>query len=106
MDSKTKTLVDLQSLEFSGNEPKNKTRQMETLRKNADHSLLAKYEIRKRQYGGRSIVPMRGNCCSGCWLQQSQQTRSRAHSQVLECDHCGRLLFDPTKRKHLKIEIV
>lgn len=106
MNSRAQALVDLQSLEFSGKQPKGKSGRMEKLRGGAGRTLLAKYEIRKKNFGSRSIVPIHGNCCSGCWIMQSQQTRLRAHDQVLECDHCGRLLYNPSKRKLLRTEII
>ena len=106
MNSNTQVLVDLQSLEFSSKEPKSKRRRMETLRKSVGHTLLGKYEARKKLYGGRSIVPIHGKCCSGCHVAQSQQARSRAYDQILECEYCGRLLYDPVKREPLKIIII
>lgn len=106
MNSRAQALVNLHLLEYSGKELTSKAGRIRALRIDAGHTLLAKYETRKKYYGAGSVVPLHGNCCSGCWVAQSQQTRLRAHDQVLECDHCGRLLYDPAKRNVLKVVII
>ena len=110
MDEKAKALVDLQQMEFAAKKEKqqsvsNRTEAVERLRTRIGSQLLRQYETKKRRYGGQSIVPVRGNLCSGCHISLSLGTRRRAYSEVTECDHCARLIYNPARKRRLKIEI-
>ena len=110
MDDKAKALVDLQTLEFSKKRQKkqnvsNHTKMIQVLRSRVGALLLRQYENRKYRYGSNSIVPVRGNLCSGCQIWVSLGTRRRAYTHVTECEHCARLLYNPARRKRLRIEI-
>jgi len=110
MNTQTKALVDLHYLEFRGRRSeRGRARALEgkiaRLRRRAGHALLHKYEIRKPNYGASCIVPIRGRFCSGCWVALSLQMRRRAYNQLTECEHCARLLYNPSRPKRLRMEV-
>ena len=111
MNEKAKALVTLQNLEFSSRrsqkEPvKPEVGTIEHLRSRVGSQLLRQYENRKRRYGATSVVPIRGDLCSGCHISLSLGTRRRAFSEVTECDHCARLVYNPARRRRLRIEVM
>ena len=110
MDEKAKDLVNLQHLEFASRrqqvpEVHNRENAIEQLRSRIGSQLLRQYDHKKRRYGASSIVPIRGNLCSGCQISLSLGTRRRAYNTITECEHCSRLLYNPSRRRRLKIEI-
>jgi predicted nucleic acid-binding Zn-ribbon protein len=111
MNHKAKALIDLQSLEFRMKQQRRQvvskhTAAIARLRSEVGPQLLHQYETRKRRYGATSVVPIRGELCSGCRISLCLGTRRRAYTVVTECEHCARLLYNPAKRRRLRIEIV
>lgn len=111
MNDKAKDLIHLQNLEFAVREEKqqpvpNKTAAIDRLRSHINPQLLSQYDSRKRRYGGSAVVPIQGNACSGCRISLSLGTRRRAYTAITECEHCARLLYNPERRRRLKIEIL
>lgn len=56
--------------------------------------LLSNYEKLKKRYR-RSIVPVKGDVCLGCFMRipTSLSTRGRSDQQVITCEGCGRILY-------------
>jgi uncharacterized protein len=61
-----------------------------------ERGLLSRYtRIRKAKKFGPAVVPLRGECCTGCNMSVPPQV----HNEILEgkimhtCRHCGRLLY-------------
>ena len=108
MDTNTRALLNLQSMEFPQRQPPhrgaaNQTR-MRMVRKDIAIQVLREYETRKRRYGSTSLVPIRQDACTGCQVAVSLRTRLRARSKITECEHCARLLYSPM-RKHRPVRI-
>lgn len=58
-------------------------------------TLLARYEMIRKDKGGLAVVPVEdGNSCGGCKMGLSSSTvkRLQAGSDVETCDNCGRIL--------------
>lgn len=111
MNDKAKALVNLQNLEFSLEQGKQQpvskqTAAIKRLRAHISSDLLSQYDTRKRRYGASSVVPVQGNLCSGCRISLSLGTRQRAYASVTECEHCARLVYNPARKRRLKIEIL
>jgi predicted nucleic acid-binding Zn-ribbon protein len=68
--------------------------------------VLEQYDFRKKRYGSKSVVPVKDGACSGCHVALSTHTQEIAKDHVVECEHCGRLLYNAERRKRLKLEIV
>ena len=62
--------------------------------KDLDEELLFKFERIVRSTEGYGIVPLEGNCCTGCYMNLPAHfvNRVRSASEVLFCTH-GRLVF-------------
>jgi predicted nucleic acid-binding Zn-ribbon protein len=106
MENSIKQLVHLQNLEFRANGSRRKLTEIAHLRSDIAEQILRKYDTRKRRYGARSVVPIEGVVCSGCQMALSLGTRRRAHQQLTECEHCARLLYNPTRIQRIRAEIV
>ncbi|MFP4379823.1 MAG: hypothetical protein ACLFUS_04895 [Candidatus Sumerlaeia bacterium] len=108
MNSKAKKLLSLQSLEFdedkkNGNNSREKT--IEKLRSAVSAQTLHNYDIKKKRYGSNSVVAIENGHCSGCNVSLSLKTVRESNSHVVECEHCGRLLYNPKRHKRLVIEV-
>ena len=112
MNSTTKALLDLQTLEF----PKEARKRIRTrrsrgfreivrLRRRIPIQVLKEYDSRKRRYGAHSLVAVDGEICSGCQVALSRRTIHDSSLKLAECEHCARLLYNPTRHKKLRIEI-
>lgn len=114
MKSGTKHILQLQSLEFAinGFAGREKSREekleaIEKYRRKVSIQDLRRYDSRKRKFGSESIVPLQGNLCSGCRVTVSRATQRLAQAgSIAECEHCGRLLYEPSRRhKPLKMSM-
>ncbi|NIA15506.1 MAG: hypothetical protein GWP08_15695 [Nitrospiraceae bacterium] len=66
------------------------------LAKQADPELLARYDrIRTSMGGGRAVVPLNVETCSGCHMRVLPQVVNElmAGDKMHACAHCGRILF-------------
>lgn len=111
MNAKTKALVNLQELEFSPvtqGEPSQEdpvSRSIEKLRSSLSIQVLREYDFRKQRYGAHCVVPLQNGMCTGCNVMLSLRTQRLARYHVIECEHCGRLLYNPERRRKLCIEV-
>jgi predicted nucleic acid-binding Zn-ribbon protein len=110
MTPELKALLTLQSMEFSlGNSRQrlvgDKGAKRRRLRKLAGKTLVLAYERRKPNYGGASVVSVRGEFCSGCRIRLSRQVLHRAYHGLTQCDHCARLLYNPTAPQQVRLEV-
>lgn len=69
-------------------------RKMETLEKNVNPTLMARYK-RVRQHHNMPVVEVRDGKCSGCNMSLPSLAIRRLVSEdmILECENCGRLLY-------------
>lgn len=112
MNTATRTLLSLQSCEFSpagtalvGSTPDKLTDEIQKLRRRLSVQLLHEYDLRKQHFGADSVVPVEHGLCTGCHVRVSQRTSRLAQDHLTECEHCGRLLFSNTRHKRIHIEI-
>ena len=75
------------------------------LRARVSAQVLKEYDIRKRRYGASSVVAIEGDICTGCQVHLSLKTQRQARYRVIECEHCGRLIYNPSRCQRLCIEI-
>ena len=60
-----------------------------------DAALLAKYQKRYAQQGGRVVVEARGESCSGCFMSIPPQifVNVKKNAEIITCPNCQRILF-------------
>ena len=70
------------------------TKEMETVERQVDPSFLAKYK-RARVHHSTPVVPVINDKCSGCNMSLPMAVIKKLSSQetVLECENCGRILY-------------
>jgi predicted nucleic acid-binding Zn-ribbon protein len=112
MNTATRTLLSLQSCEFSpdgtaqaGNKPHKLSDEIQKLRRRLSIQILHEYDLRKQHFGGESVVAVEHGLCTGCHVRVSQRTTRLAQERLTECEHCGRLLFSNARRKRIHLEI-
>lgn len=110
MTPELKALLTLQSMEFSPGSPRqkhvrNEEARKRRLRKRVGKRLVLAYERRKPNYGSATVVSVRGEFCSGCWIRLSRQVLCRAYHGLTQCDHCARLLYNPTAPRRIRLEV-
>lgn len=112
MNTATRTLLSLQSCEFSpdgtaqaGRNQKNLTEEIQKLRRRLSIQILHEYDLRKSHFRSDSVVAVEHGLCTGCHVRVSQRTTRLAQDRLAECEHCGRLLFNNTKHKRFHLEI-
>jgi predicted nucleic acid-binding Zn-ribbon protein len=109
MIAKAKMLLNLQSLEFgqtgNGTSPTH-LKTIDKLRSDLSIQTLRHYDIKKQRYGESSLVPIVHGHCSGCNVNLSLRTLRASSTGVVECEHCGRLLYSASRHKRLFIEVV
>jgi len=74
--------------------------EMERCRSEVDPALLARYDQLKECYGVRAIVEVQDHTCSGCRISLPKTAVNRLRSDVVLCDHCGRILYSPDHAYH------
>lgn len=107
MNTGTKNLLSLQSMEFvelrgRGRRKtiEEKTSAIKKLRNRLTSQVLHNYDVRKRRFGADSVVPVNASVCSGCHIAVSLHTWRQAQAEtVVECEHCARLVYSPTKHR-------
>lgn len=67
----------------------------ETLSKDVDPSLLARYERLRHNKGGRVVVGVDHGACGGCHVGLPAQVvlQCRGAQELTQCPNCGRILF-------------
>jgi hypothetical protein len=112
LNAKFKALLKLQAVEFSqSNQGASKQERekieekVEKLRSKITAQLLKEYDLRKQKFKGDCAVPLRSGVCSGCCISVSQRTLRLAEGRMTECEHCGRLVFNPARHKPLHVEV-
>ena len=112
LNAKFKALLKLQAVEFSqSNQDASKQERekieekLEKLRSKISAQLLKEYDLRKQKFKGDCVVPLRSGVCSGCCISVSQRTLRLAEGRMTECEHCGRLVFNPARHKPLHVEV-
>lgn len=64
--------------------------------------LQAKYNAATSRYGSGAVVEINRNTCTGCHMRLPANPRELAED-VYQCDHCGRLLYDPDAAYDLSV---
>ena len=112
-NTNARSLLNLQTLEFTNEQAVEKQERtnvfiesIRRLRSSLSIQVLEQYDFRKQRYGSNSVVAVKDGACSGCHVELSVRTQSIAKEHVVECEHCGRLLYNPERRKRVKLEIV
>ena len=113
MNTTTRTLLNLQALEFepprqspADPEPGIFWPAIQRLRSRVTTQVLREYDTRKRRYGAHSLVPIHEDSCTGCQVRLSVKTRRLALERVTECEHCARLLYNPSRpRQRMMLEL-
>ena len=86
---------------IADNEPKIKAikNQMKELEKNINSQLLEKYKSMKNDNIFPVYVPLfDGKSCYGCRMEiASSKLNKLSNEQFIVCEHCGRLIYKPTK---------
>ncbi len=64
----------------------------------ADEGLFELYEKLFRAKGGRAIVPLDGNHCSGCHMTVTPATMhdAKVGTALVYCEQCGRIVYAPS----------
>jgi predicted nucleic acid-binding Zn-ribbon protein len=87
------------ALELAGNKPTNGSfaeldEEIEKLRRRLPASVLSRYDRAARRYADPLSI-LTGDMCHACQQQISKRVAvlaDRSH-EVLQCEHCGRLIF-------------
>lgn len=61
--------------------------------------LVSAYKrIRSNTRNGLAVVPIERDACGGCFnkIPPQRQLDIKTHKKIIVCEHCGRLLVDPT----------
>lgn len=80
-------------------EAQNERKERETIARDIDVDLCARYERIFAKRGGIAVVEIRADTCQGCYMrippQMSNQIRSSVQQNtgtIFHCPHCGRIL--------------
>lgn len=110
MNNTTRALLSLQALEFtetatSTKAPSRLARAVSRLRGRVSKQILSRYDSRKRRYGANSVVPLKRGICTGCQVSVSRKTRTSSEKGLVECEHCGRLVYSTGRHRPLNLEV-
>jgi predicted nucleic acid-binding Zn-ribbon protein len=75
--------------------------------KGIEERLLAAYtRLRNGSRNGLAVVPFEREACGGCFnsIPPQRQMDIAAHKKIIVCEHCGRILVDPSVVIHVKGE--
>ena len=63
-----------------------------------DRLLNAYHRIRSNARNGLAVVTVQRDACGGCFnkIPPQRQLDIRMHKKIIVCEHCGRVLVDPT----------
>ncbi|MBL7891310.1 MAG: hypothetical protein JNL63_01670 [Bacteroidia bacterium] len=63
-----------------------------------DRLLNAYHRIRSNARNGLAVVTVQRDACGGCFnkIPPQRQLDIRMHKKIIVCEHCGRILVDPT----------
>ncbi len=69
--------------------------QLKNLEKEIDQKLLEKYKRNSKRIGSNVIVPLKGEKCSGCYIDISKVMLAdiKKGNTLVNCENCGRILF-------------
>lgn len=73
--------------------------------KGIEDRLLAAYtRLREGSRNGLAVVPVEREACGGCFnsIPPQRQMDIAAHKKIIVCEHCGRILVDPSVVHHVK----
>jgi len=61
-----------------------------------DEDLLGRFERLFKSKGDAVVVPLEHEVCTGCHMKVTTQTahRAKAGKEIVNCDNCGRILYD------------
>lgn len=82
--------------------PETQKREESRLLQSLSPDVLRHYGNAQRRYGMSAVVPMHKRSCSGCHVRQPAVLPELAED-VHECQHCGRLLYDPDVAYELSV---
>jgi predicted nucleic acid-binding Zn-ribbon protein len=92
----TQVETEIASLEI---EAQNERKERETIARDIDADLCARYERIFAKRGGIAVAEIRADTCQGCYMrippQMSNQIRSSVQQNtgtIFHCPHCGRIL--------------
>ena len=112
MQTATKALLSLQDCEFREETEKDRSQArrclhatIHRLRSRLSVQILREYDHRKEHFGASSVVPVKGEMCSGCHVKLSQRTVRLSHYGLTECEHCGRLVYNPARKRRIRLEV-
>ena len=112
MNVSTETILSLQAYEFSLNASPSLglthgklAAKVDELRSRLPGQILHAYDTRKRRFGAGSVVPIENGVCTGCCVMLSQRTLRLSYSQLIECEHCGRLVYSANRRRRVQFEV-
>lgn len=63
------------------------------LTKKVDPKLLSQYERIMKRYGGRVVVQVIQEFCSGCYIKLPSELAVRCRTDLVICPNCGRFLY-------------
>ncbi len=72
-----------------------------------DSRLLSAYtRVRVNARNGLGVVAIQRDACGGCFnkIPPQRQLDIRQHKKVIVCEHCGRILVDPTIADEITVE--
>ncbi len=58
--------------------------------------IVDRHEYLVGRYGKSALVPIKGGCCTGCYISVPS-SRESLEEGLYACEQCGRLLFDESK---------
>ena len=61
-----------------------------------DEDLLSRFERLFKSKGDAVVVPLEHEVCTGCHMKVTTQTahRAKAGKEIVNCENCGRILYD------------
>jgi predicted nucleic acid-binding Zn-ribbon protein len=71
-----------------------------------DRLLNAYKRIRSNAKNGLAVVTVQRDACGGCFnkIPPQRQLDIRMHKKIIVCEHCGRILVDPSVDPNAKVE--
>ncbi|MBN1517266.1 hypothetical protein JXA32_11950 [Candidatus Sumerlaeota bacterium] len=92
MKAEVRTLIELYEAEFENQAP---DEALEPIRARISDPMLARYDSMKQRFGKSVMSPLQHGACSACHMQVSNAQRLKLAENVVICETCGRLIYDP-----------